>query len=582
MDRARRSLHSAWIPVAALAAGILVASGQRAGAAPLPPAGHGGVDAPIEDAGLAPAPIQATRAAEARARGGAGLARIQLYPGYIWPLVARPNDTTHVVNYVDEDPTSGIRDYMGGAWTYDTHRGTDFSILDFRNMDKGMRIRSAAAGTCSYVVYANLRDRNCAVPDNPTLNYIEITNGDGTYTYYYHLRANSATVNVGEAVQPGTVLGLAGSSGYSFGPHLHFEPADYLNGYEWRDPWAGPYNPNPGLWNVQEPWDGVQPMRIFDLGVTTQTAAGGNLSDIDYCAFVEEHLQQPAVFGIHEPYLPIWLYPQGLSGDTYHLEIRRPDSAVWGFVNYTAPSDIQGGYQYWYWSWNGNVSAADYGTWTVNMLIGGSLVRTVNFVVGPSTIYGPRFAPAVGRSFRIDGTVHRDTLRMTALSPAVTYSLINGAAFATLTDSIVTVAASSTQSTRSYWFDAVAIDGAGRRDTAYFHVVDPSKPQDPVTAVGAGPHSGAPAFAGIAPNPFTRATTIHFAAPSRGRVRLTIHDLAGRRVRTLLDGAAAGDAGGAVRWDGRDETGRALPAGVYFCRLAAGGAQAAKRIVYLP
>jgi hypothetical protein len=562
---------------------LVLGIGATAFADPPPPR-FGQFPGAVEDMGMRPAPIQLAREAEARAAGrpvGAGLAQIQLYPGYIWPLVNRPNDTTHVVNYVDEDPTTGIRDYMNGAWTYDTHRGTDFSILDFRTMDKGMRIRSAAAGTCTYVVYANLRDRNCAVPDNPTLNYIEIANGDGTYTYYYHLRANSATVSVGEAVQPGTVLGLAGSSGYSFGPHLHFEPADYNAGYEWRDPWAGPANPQPGLWNVQEPWDGVQHLRVFDMGVTTQTAAGGNLASIDYCAFVEEHLQQPAVFGIHEPYLPIWLYPQGLAGDAYHLEIRRPDNSVWGSVDYTAPGDIQGGYQYWYWNWDGNVSSADYGTWTVRLLIGGNPVRAVSFVVGPSTVFGPRFAPKVGRSFRVNGSAQKDTLRVTGLSPGVTYSLINGSSFATLADSIVTIAASSSQSTRSYWFDAIATDGAGRRDTAYFHVVDPTKPQEALLAVDPPAADARLALAGAAPNPFTRATTIRFTAPPGDPVRLTIHDLAGRRVRTLVNGRGTGEPRTAT-WDGRDDAGRVLSAGVYFCRLVAGAGQTARRIVLLP
>ena len=55
-----------------------------------------------------------------------------------------------------------------------------------------------------------------------------------------------------------------------------------------------------------------------------------------------------------------------------------------------------------------------------------------------------------------------------------------------------------------------------------------------------------------------------------GPARLAIFDARGRLVRTLLDGGlAAGDH--VVAWDGRDDSGRAAPSGVYFSRLASGG-----------
>ena len=67
------------------------------------------------------------------------------------------------------------------------------------------------------------------------------------------------------------------------------------------------------------------------------------------------------------------------------------------------------------------------------------------------------------------------------------------------------------------------------------------------------------AIAGVQPNPTTAAATIRFAAPS-GTIEVTIADAAGRIVRAWRGTA------GAWTWDGREASGRAAPAGVYFVR----------------
>ncbi|HPF69138.1 MAG TPA: FlgD immunoglobulin-like domain containing protein, partial [Candidatus Krumholzibacteria bacterium] len=78
------------------------------------------------------------------------------------------------------------------------------------------------------------------------------------------------------------------------------------------------------------------------------------------------------------------------------------------------------------------------------------------------------------------------------------------------------------------------------------------------------------------PNPFNPSTTIRFALPAAGTVRLTVHDVAGRLVRTLLDGGCETGEQGVV-WDGRDDAGRSLGSGVYLYRLTtAAGASAGR------
>lgn len=58
---------------------------------------------------------------------------------------------------------------------------------------------------------------------------------------------------------------------------------------------------------------------------------------------------------------------------------------------------------------------------------------------------------------------------------------------------------------------------------------------------------------------------------------LTIHDVAGRRVRQLAL-ATFSDGPHAVTWDGCDDDGRPVPAGVYICRAVSGTQVAWRRL----
>ncbi|MBD3220725.1 hypothetical protein GF314_05745 [bacterium] len=81
---------------------------------------------------------------------------------------------------------------------------------------------------------------------------------------------------------------------------------------------------------------------------------------------------------------------------------------------------------------------------------------------------------------------------------------------------------------------------------------------------------GVVTLAAASPNPFNPRTTLAFSLPRAGHARLTVHDVRGRLVRTLVDGAL--DAGHhRVAFDGVDGRGRSLPSGTYVYRLVAGG-----------
>jgi uncharacterized membrane protein len=69
------------------------------------------------------------------------------------------------------------------------------------------------------------------------------------------------------------------------------------------------------------------------------------------------------------------------------------------------------------------------------------------------------------------------------------------------------------------------------------------------------------------PNPSSSATRIDFALTFPSSADLSIYDTEGRRVSTLVHAALPAGRNSAT-WDGRDASGRAVPAGVYLARLA--------------
>jgi hypothetical protein len=80
------------------------------------------------------------------------------------------------------------------------------------------------------------------------------------------------------------------------------------------------------------------------------------------------------------------------------------------------------------------------------------------------------------------------------------------------------------------------------------------------------------------PNPFTDSATLNYGLPAAQAVLLVVYDASGRTVRTLARGPA--EAGyHSVVWNGRDEAGRTVPAGVYFARLQTSGRSLTQRLL---
>ena len=72
------------------------------------------------------------------------------------------------------------------------------------------------------------------------------------------------------------------------------------------------------------------------------------------------------------------------------------------------------------------------------------------------------------------------------------------------------------------------------------------------------------------PNPFNPATTIQYALPQAADVELTVYNVVGQPVRTLVaEHQSAGRY--AVEWDATNDSGHSLSSGMYFYRLQVGG-----------
>jgi len=87
-----------------------------------------------------------------------------------------------------------------------------------------------------------------------------------------------------------------------------------------------------------------------------------------------------------------------------------------------------------------------------------------------------------------------------------------------------------------------------------------------------------PHFESIQPNPSAGKMRFQFQAPSIGPVKLTIYDVQGRRVASVLDGEVSTGLI-SVGWNGRDAAGRPVASGTYFAKLESAGKVELRKVV---
>ncbi|HOX27312.1 MAG TPA: FlgD immunoglobulin-like domain containing protein [Candidatus Krumholzibacteria bacterium] len=103
---------------------------------------------------------------------------------------------------------------------------------------------------------------------------------------------------------------------------------------------------------------------------------------------------------------------------------------------------------------------------------------------------------------------------------------------------------------------------------------------DPAVGVAGTPAAATPRLSAW-PNPFNPRASVAFTLPRAETVVATVFDPAGRRVRTLHDGRLE-QGEQRLQWDGRDQAGNRVPAGVYLVRARGERWQGSVKVVLAP
>ena len=74
------------------------------------------------------------------------------------------------------------------------------------------------------------------------------------------------------------------------------------------------------------------------------------------------------------------------------------------------------------------------------------------------------------------------------------------------------------------------------------------------------------------PNPASRSMTIRYALPRSANIMLSVYDIAGKQVKTLVNRQTSKPGYYNANWNLTDQRNRKLAGGVYFCRLSVSGA----------
>jgi hypothetical protein len=151
----------------------------------------------------------------------------------------------------------GVTDWACGSNSYSGHRGSDFGVGSWSGMDAGREVR--AAGDAVVTATHDGEFDRCTTADCPggggCGNHVELLHPDGRSTLYCHFKQWSVAVAVGQALRCGDLLGQVGSSGYSTGPHLHFEPRDSAESS--FEPFAGSCGASSSAWMEQGDYGGL-------------------------------------------------------------------------------------------------------------------------------------------------------------------------------------------------------------------------------------------------------------------------------------------------------------------------------------
>jgi hypothetical protein len=105
-------------------------------------------------------------------------------------------------------------------------------------------------------------------------------------------------------------------------------------------------------------------------------------------------------------------------------------------------------------------------------------------------------------------------------------------------------------------------------------------PADAGAIAALGDGAGAARGLRLAPNPTVTGTSVSFTLARESPVEIRVYDAGGRLVRGVMSGALQ-PGEHSIDWDGRDDAGRELAAGVYFLRVTRPEGDSTRRVAML-
>jgi murein DD-endopeptidase MepM/ murein hydrolase activator NlpD len=109
----------------------------------------------------------------------------------------------------------------GGSFSHNNPKS--YHAFDFK-MKTGEPVHAARSGIVARIV--DTFTENGGPELRNYANTIIIRHEDNTFAHYVHLRPNGSTVEVGQKVEKGELIGFSGNTGFSTQPHLHFVVRD--------------------------------------------------------------------------------------------------------------------------------------------------------------------------------------------------------------------------------------------------------------------------------------------------------------------------------------------------------------------
>lgn len=107
----------------------------------------------------------------------------------------------------------------GGSMSHNLKNHT--YALDF-DLPLGTKVCAARGGKI-LAVKQDSDKHGKTISSSKYANFIIVAHEDGSYANYFHLKQNSSLVKEGDQIKTGDVIALSGNTGWSDGPHLHFE-----------------------------------------------------------------------------------------------------------------------------------------------------------------------------------------------------------------------------------------------------------------------------------------------------------------------------------------------------------------------